>query len=128
MSNVKIIPAKKTLYASAGQATSLAVKRRVAGYARVSTDKEEQENSFEAQVRYYTNYIKSRDDWTFISVYTDEGISATSTAKREGFKTMVQDALDGNLDLIVTNAVITKGQFWGHNIQSSNRSATRFEL
>jgi len=61
--------------------------------------------SYEAQVDYYTNYIKSRDDWTFISVYTDEGISATSTAKRDGFNRMVADALDGKLDLIVTKSV-----------------------
>ena len=54
-------------------------KRRVAGYARVSTDLEEQQTSYEAQVAYYTDYIKSRDDWEFVKVYTDEGISATNT-------------------------------------------------
>jgi len=80
-------------------------KRRVAGYARVSTDQEEQLNSYEAQVEYYTDYIKSRDDWSFVSIYTDEGISATSTAKREGFKRMIKDALDGKIDLIVTKSV-----------------------
>ena len=48
-------------------------KRRVAAYARVSTDQEEQLTSYEAQVDYYTNYIKSRDDWEFVDVYTDEG-------------------------------------------------------
>jgi len=80
-------------------------KRRVAGYARVSTDKDEQETSFEAQVDYYTKYIREREDWEFITVYTDEGLSATSTAKREGFKRMVADALNGALDLIVTKSV-----------------------
>ena len=59
-------------------------KRRVAGYARVSTDHEDQTTSYEAQVDYYTNYIKSRDDWEFVAIYTDEGISATNTKKREG--------------------------------------------
>lgn len=68
-------------------------KRRVAGYARVSTDHEDQTTSYEAQVDYYTNYIKSRDDWEFVAIYTDEGISATTTKKREGFKTMIADAL-----------------------------------
>ena len=48
-------------------------KRRVAGYARVSTDHEDQTTSYEAQVDYYTNYIKSRDDWEFVAIYTDEG-------------------------------------------------------
>ena len=80
-------------------------KRRVAGYARVSTDHEEQQTSYEAQVDYYTNYIKGREDWEFVSVYTDEGISATSTTKREGFNKMVTDALDGRIDLIITKSV-----------------------
>lgn len=80
-------------------------KRRVAGYARVSTDHDEQFTSYEAQIDYYTNYIKSRDDWEFVSVYTDEGISATSTKKRIGFQTMIDDALAGKIDLIVTKSV-----------------------
>ena len=80
-------------------------KRRVAGYARVSTDHDEQQSSYEAQVDYYTNYIKNREDWEFISVYTDDGISATSTAKRVGFNKMVADALAGKIDLIVTKSV-----------------------
>ena len=46
-------------------------KRRVAGYARVSTDKDDQFSSYEAQVDYYTNYIRSREDWEFVQVYTD---------------------------------------------------------
>ncbi|MCI9081816.1 MAG: recombinase family protein [Lachnospiraceae bacterium] len=80
-------------------------KRKVAGYARVSTDHEEQQTSYKAQVDYYTNYIKGRGDWEFVSVYTDEGISATSTTKREGFNTMIADALDGRIDLIITKSV-----------------------
>lgn len=80
-------------------------KRRVAGYARVSTDSDEQFTSYEAQVDYYTNYIKSRDDWEFVKVYTDEGISGTNTKKREGFKNMIKDALDGKIDLIITKSV-----------------------
>ncbi len=58
-------------------------KRRVAGYARVSTDHEDQVSSYEAQVDYYTNYIKEREDWEFVRIYTDEGISATNTRHRE---------------------------------------------
>lgn len=80
-------------------------KRRVAGYARVSTDHEDQTTSYEAQVAYYTDYIKSHSDWEFVAIYTDEGISATNTKKREGFKAMVADALDGKIDLIVTKSV-----------------------
>lgn len=80
-------------------------KRRVAGYARVSTDSDEQYTSYEAQVDYYTQYIKSRSDWEFVSVYTDEGISGCSTKHREGFREMVTDALNGKIDLIVTKSV-----------------------
>lgn len=80
-------------------------KRRVAGYARVSTDHEDQVTSYAAQVDYYTNYIKGREDWEFISVYADEGISATNTKKRDGFNRMVADALAGKIDLIITKSV-----------------------
>ena len=80
-------------------------KRRVAGYARVSTDHDDQFTSYEAQIDYYTNYIKSRDDWEFVDVYTDAGITGTSTKHREGFKRMVADALAGKIDLIVTKSV-----------------------
>lgn len=80
-------------------------KRRVAGYARVSTDSEEQLTSYEAQVDYYTRYIQGRSDWQFVEVYADEGISATNTKKRDGFNRMVRDALEGKIDLIVTKSV-----------------------
>ena len=80
-------------------------KRRVAGYARVSTDLEEQQTSYAAQVDYYTNFIQARSDWTLVRVYTDEGVTGTSTKHREGFNEMVADALDGKIDLIVTKSV-----------------------
>ena len=80
-------------------------KRRTAAYARVSTDSDEQLISYEAQVDYYTNYINGRDDWEFVSVYTDEGITGCNTKHREGFKRMVADALAGRIDLIVTKSV-----------------------
>jgi len=86
-------------------AVSVPKQRNVAGYARVSTEKEEQQSSYEAQVDYYTKYIKERPDWNFIAVYTDEGISATNTKKRDGFNQMIQDALDGKIDLIITKSV-----------------------
>ena len=80
-------------------------KRRVAGYARVSTSSDEQFVSYEAQIDYYTNYIKSRSDWEFVRVYSDEGISGTNTKKRDGFNQMISDALAGKIDLIVTKSV-----------------------
>mgnify|MGYP000983012126 CR=1 FL=1 len=80
-------------------------RRKVAGYARVSTDSDEQFTSYEAQVDYYTKYIKSNPEWEFVEVYTDEGITGTNTKKREGFKRMVSDALAGKIDLIVTKSI-----------------------
>ena len=81
------------------------VKRRACAYARVSTDSDEQFTSFEAQVDYYKNYIQSKPEWEFVGIYTDEGISGTNTKKREGFNKMIEDALAGKIDLIVTKSV-----------------------
>jgi len=80
-------------------------KRKVAGYARVSPDHEDQQTSYEAQVDYYTNYIKGRDDWEFAGLYSDEEISATNTKHRDGFNQMIADALAGKIDLIITKSV-----------------------
>lgn len=83
-----------------------AVKMKsVAAYARVSTDSDEQLSSYEAQVDYYTRHIQSNKSWKFVEVYTDEGISATSTKKRDGFNRMIADALSGKIDLIITKSV-----------------------
>ena len=103
MSKVMKIPAK--LNRATFTPLDTPTKRRVAAYARVSTDSEEQQTSYAAQVSYYTEYIKKRPDWEFVSVYTDEGISATNTKHRDGFNTMIADALAGKIDLIVTKSV-----------------------
>lgn len=101
---VTVIPAKKKFLP--GQGDTVEMKRlRVAAYARVSTNNEEQLTSYEAQVDYYTRYIQSKDEWEFVGVYTDEGISATNTRKRDGFKRMVADALAGKIDLIITKSI-----------------------
>lgn len=57
------------------------------------------------KVDYYMNYIRERDDWEFVGIYTDEGISATNTRHRDGFKRMVRDAMEGKIDLILTKSV-----------------------
>lgn len=100
---VTVIPA--TINPLTRMPNTSTAKRRVAGYARVSTDSEEQQSSYEAQVDYYTQYIQSRPDWEFVRVFTDEGISATNTKKRDGFNEMVRIALAGGIDLIVTKSV-----------------------
>ena len=101
--SVTVIPATLNLFTNNPKISS--IKRKVAAYARVSTDTEEQISSYEAQVDYYTRYIKSKNNWKFIEVYTDEGISATNTKKRDGFNRMIKDALDKKIDLIVTKSV-----------------------
>ena len=80
-------------------------KRKVAAYARVSTDHEEQQNSYETQLDYYTSLIRGHDDWVFVGMYSDEGVTGTSTKRREGFQSMVADALAGKIDLIITKSV-----------------------
>lgn len=103
---VTVIPPR--IRALPGMPTLAVQKKRVAAYARVSTNSEEQLTSYEAQVKHYTEYIQSKeytDHWQFVSVYTDKGITGTSTAKREGFNRMIQDALAGKIDLIITKSV-----------------------
>lgn len=80
-------------------------RKRVAAYARVSTDSEEQLSSYEAQVEFYTRYIKGNPGWEFVNVYTDEGISGTNTRKRDGFNRMIEEALNGKIDLILTKSI-----------------------
>lgn len=80
-------------------------KRRVAAYARVSTDSDEQLSSYAAQVDFYTQHIRSNPEWEFVDVYTDEGISGTNTKKRDGFNRMIADAMEGKIDLILTKSI-----------------------
>ena len=101
--NVTVIPA--TISQRTRKSAQAQTRRKVAGYARVSTDSEEQVTSYEAQVDYYTQFIKANSEWEFVKVYTDEGISGTNTKKREGFNQMVADAISGKIDLIITKSV-----------------------
>lgn len=78
---------------------------RVTFYARVSTDKDEQLNSLENQVQYYTELIQSKPNWTYVEGYIDEGISGTSTKKRDSFNRMIADAKAGRFDFIITKEI-----------------------
>ena len=80
-------------------------KVRVAAYCRVSTELEEQESSYEAQVEYYTRKIQETDNWKMAGIYADDGKSATNTKKRDDFNAMIKDALDGKIDMILTKSV-----------------------
>ena len=78
---------------------------RVTFYARVSTDQDEQINSMENQVQYYTELIQSRPNWRFVPGYVDEGISGGSTKKRDNFNRMIRDAKAGMFDFIITKEI-----------------------
>ena len=78
---------------------------RVTFYARVSTDQDEQINSLENQVQYYTELIQSKPNWKFAPGYVDEGISGGSTKKRDNFNRMIRDAKAGMFDFIITKEI-----------------------
>ena len=103
MRNVTVIPASVNRFTDIPLAVPQ--KKKVAAYARVSTDEEEQQTSYAAQCDYYERYIKSRTDWEFVGLYSDEGVTGTSTKKRIGFTKMVEDALAGKIQLILTKSV-----------------------
>lgn len=78
---------------------------RVTFYARVSTDQDEQVNSLENQVQYYTELIQNKPNWKFVPGYVDEGISGGSTKKRDNFNRMIRDARAGMFDFIITKEI-----------------------
>ena len=80
-------------------------KRKIAAYCRVSTDNEDQANSFESQQRYFRQYIERNPDWELYEVFADEGISGTNTKKRKEFNRMITCAKNGEFDLIVTKEI-----------------------
>lgn len=90
---------------SIDESTGIKAKKKVCAYARVSTDLEDQKNSFEAQLDEYSTRIQANPDWEFVKLYSDEGISGTSYKKREGFKEMLEDAMNGKIDMILTKSI-----------------------
>ena len=100
---ITVIPKKEVL--AINPTTGNIVKRKVAAYARVSTDLEDQKNSFNAQLEEYTTRIGKNPTWEFVKLYSDKGISGTSTKHRVGFQKMIKDALDGKIDLILVKSI-----------------------
>lgn len=80
-------------------------KLRVAAYCRVSTDKDDQANSLASQRKYFSDYINAHEDWVLENIYYDEGISGTQTKKRAGFNAMIDEAMHGQINLILTKEV-----------------------
>jgi site-specific DNA recombinase len=85
---------------------SIKIERlRVAAYCRVSTDSEEQLLSYNSQVKHYRDLITSNEDWEYVGIYADEGISGTQTRHRKNFQKMINDALNEKIDLIITKSI-----------------------
>lgn len=78
---------------------------RVAAYIRVSTDHEEQKASFESQKEYFMDKINKNPAWTLVDIYEDEAISGTGTEKRKDFNRLINDSMDGKIDLILTKSL-----------------------
>lgn len=97
---VTVIPAKP-------QRSKQAVKRqlRVAAYCRVSTEEEEQQSSYEAQCTYYTDKIMTNPEWIMAGIFADEGITGTSTKKRDDFNRMIRKCRQKKIDLILTKSI-----------------------
>jgi site-specific DNA recombinase len=103
MANVTFIPAKHKIgnNVSGDEVTKL----RVAAYCRVSTDSDEQETSYDAQVSHYTEYIQQNPQWTLAGIFADDGISGTNTKKRDEFNRMIDECMAGNIDMIITKSI-----------------------
>lgn len=103
MGNVMVIPARRQVGNTVKQ--SAQKKLRVAAYCRVSTDSEEQETSYEAQVTHYTEYIQKNLEWELAGIFADDGISGTNTKKRDEFNRMIDECMAGNIDMVITKSI-----------------------
>jgi len=105
MQKQNVIPAqtpKVTFIQARKQDTA---KLRVAAYARVSSDSDDQQNSYIAQVDYYTKHIAAQEGWELADLYADEGISGLVASKRDDFNRMIQDCRDGKIDRIIVKSI-----------------------
>lgn len=113
MSMQQKAPRKITVIPADPQMTQRDIRKqrlRVAPYCRVSTGKEEQLSSYEAQIEYYTEKIASNPEWTMVRLYADEGKTGTSTKKRKDFLKLIRDCENGKVDLVITKSVSRFGR------------------
>ncbi|AEY67685.1 recombinase family protein [Clostridium sp. BNL1100] len=101
--NITVIPARKRVGSTA--AKEIIKKLRVAAYCRVSTETEEQNSSYEVQVAHYTEFIKKNTEWEFAGIFADDGISGTNTKKREEFNRMIDECMEGKIDLVISKSI-----------------------
>ena len=85
--------------------TTIKERLRVCAYCRVSTDNEEQLNSYQSQLKYYYEKINSKSEWQFAGIYADEAISGTLDYKRTDFMKMIADCMEGKIDMILTKSI-----------------------
>lgn len=85
--------------------TNNLIKRRVCAYCRVSTDSDEQMESYNAQVSEYRKKITENPDWEFVDIYADAGISGTNVKHRLAFNRMIKDCQNGKIDLVITKSI-----------------------
>ena len=102
MSDVQVIKANRSENRIRGRKVEVL---RVAAYCRVSTDSEDQLNSYKSQVTYYTDLIKKKHEWTLADIYADEAITGTQVAKREDFQRMINDCMNGDIDMVITKSI-----------------------
>ena len=103
LKNITVIPARARIGNTVKADDT--PKLRVAAYCRVSTDSEEQATSYEAQVEHYTNYIKGNPEWELAGIYADDGITGTNTKKRDEFNRMIEDCMEGKIDMVITKSI-----------------------
>lgn len=101
--SITVIPARKRFGNTV--AKEKIKKLRVAAYCRVSTETEEQNSSYEVQVAHYTEFIKKNNEWEFAGIFADDGISGTNTKKREEFNRMIDECMEGKIDLVITKSI-----------------------
>ena len=103
MSQVEIIKAN-TMLSERGNRAHIE-RLRVAPYCRVSTDSEDQLNSYKSQVQHYTDFINNRKDWVLVDIYADEAITGTQTKKRNDFQRLINDCMNGEIDMVITKSI-----------------------
>ncbi|WP_353852791.1 recombinase family protein [Dehalobacter restrictus] len=101
--SITVIPARKRFGNTV--AKEKIKKLRVAAYCRVSTETEEQNSSYEVQVAHYTEFIKKNTEWEFAGIFADDGISGTNTKKREEFNRMIDECMEGKIDLVISKSI-----------------------
>ncbi|MCI2061409.1 MAG: recombinase family protein [Eubacteriaceae bacterium] len=103
-SNITVIPARRHIGNTVKEQDEH-TKLRVTAYCRVSTDTDEQETSYDTQVKHYTEYIQQHPDWKFAGIFADDGISGTNVKKRDEFNRMIGECMSGNIDMVITKSI-----------------------